>query len=322
MFRYEDGMKKPLIILTGPTSVGKTETSIQLAKAVNAEIISADSMQVYKQMDIGTAKITKEEMGGVLHHLIDVLQPDEPFHVARFKQMAMEAMEEIYQRNRIPILVGGTGFYIQALLYDIDFVQAKGDEAYRVELEELAQKYGAKHLHDMLRDVDVESAKTIHQNNIKRVIRALEYFKETKTPISAHNEQQRQNESPYHFIYFVLNDERDKLYERINQRVDKMMSAGLLEEVKELKARGYERDLVSMQGIGYKEIYAYLDGECTLDKAIEQIKLDTRHFAKRQVTWFKREKDVMWINKENFNHDGDKILKHLLTVIEERKIIQ
>jgi tRNA dimethylallyltransferase len=315
-------MKKPLIILTGPTSVGKTETSIQLAKAVNAEIISADSVQVYKQMNIGSAKITAEEMDGVPHHLIDVLEPDEPFHVERFKRMAMEAMDKIYQKNRIPIVVGGTGFYIQALLYDIDFAQAKEDMAYRMELEELATKHGAIYLHDMLRNVDSISAEAIHPNNIKRVIRALEYFKETKTPISAHNEQQRQNESPYRFAYFVLNDERDKLYERINQRVDKMMETGLLEEVKSLQAQGYGRDLVSMQGIGYKEIYAYLDGECTLDKAIEQIKLDTRHFAKRQVTWFKREKDVMWINKDNFGYNGDKILDHLLSIVKEREIIQ
>jgi len=315
-------MKKPLIILTGPTSVGKTETSIQLAKAVNAEIISADSVQVYKQMNIGSAKITAEEMDGVPHHLIDVLEPDEPFHVERFKRMAMEAMDKIYQKNRIPIVVGGTGFYIQALLYDIDFAQAKEDMAYRMELEELATKHGAIYLHDMLRNVDSISAEAIHPNNIKRVIRALEYFKETKTPISAHNEQQRQNESPYRFVYFVLNDERDKLYERINQRVDKMMETGLLEEVKSLQAQGYGRDLVSMQGIGYKEIYAYLDGECTLDKAIEQIKLDTRHFAKRQVTWFKREKDVMWINKDNFGYNGDKILDHLLSIVKEREIIQ
>ena len=322
MFKYGDRMKKPLIILTGPTSVGKTKSSINLAKTINAEIISADSVQVYKQMDIGSAKITKEEMQGIPHHLIDVLEPNDAFHVERFKRMALEAMEQIYQNKRIPILVGGTGFYIQALLYDIDFAQAKEDTVYRKELEELAQKHGVLYLHDMLRSVDVLSAKTIHPNNTKRVIRALEYFKKTGMLLSKHNEVQRQNTSPYNFVYFVLNDERDKLYTRINQRVDSMVNMGLIDEIKALKQNGFTRDLVSMQGIGYKEIYAYLEGECSLDKAIEQIKLDTRHFAKRQLTWFRREKDVEWVNKNDFAYDDEKILQYLLEIARERKIIQ
>ena len=315
-------MKKPLIILTGPTSVGKTKLSIDLAKAVDAEIISADSIQVYKQMNIGSAKITTEEMQGISHHLIDVLEPNEAFHVARFKEMALEAMEGIYKRNRIPILVGGTGFYIQALLYDIDFTQTKEDTTYRQELEQMAKVQGAEYLHDMLRRVDVVSADTIHPNNVKRVIRALEYFKETKTPISKHNEVQRQNESPYAFAYFVLEDMRERLYERINERVDKMIEAGLVEEVRALQKKGLRRDLVSMQGIGYKEIYAYLDKECSLEEAIEQIKLDTRHFAKRQITWFKREKEVTWVNKQEFEYDDTRILQHLLEVMREREIIR
>ena len=315
-------MKKPLIILTGPTSVGKTEVSIDLAKAVNAEIISADSIQVYKQMNIGSAKIRTEDMQGVPHHLIDVLEPDDAFHVERFKRMALEAMEDIYKRNRIPILVGGTGFYIQALLYDINFAQAKEDSAYRQELDQIAKMQGVQYLHDMLRKVDALSADTIHPNNVKRVIRALEYFKETKTPISKHNEVQRQNESPYQFVYFVLDDVRDKLYARINERVDKMIKAGLVEEVKALQKNGFARELVSMQGIGYKEIYAYLYKECSLEKAVEQIKLDTRHFAKRQITWFKREKEVTWVNKQEFEYDDMRILQYLLEVIRKREIIQ
>ena len=313
-------MKKPLIILTGPTAVGKTAASIGLAKAIGGEIISADSMQVYRHMDIGSAKIRPEEMQGVPHHLIDVLEPEEAFHVVRFQQMAKEAMEGIYEKGRIPIVVGGTGFYIQALLYDIAFGENEEDRSYRKELEELAKKEGAETLHAMLAQVDEKAALEIHANNVKRVIRALEFYHQTGQKISEHNEEERKKESAYNSAYFVLNDERSHLYDRINRRVDLMFEAGLVEEVRALKNRGYTRDMVSMQGLGYKEIFACLDGECTLEEAKEIIKRDTRHFAKRQITWFKRERDVICIEKQAYGYKEEKILERMLEELKERRI--
>ena len=311
-------MKKPLIILTGPTAVGKTKASIGLAKALNGEIISADSMQVYKHMDIGSAKIRPEEMQGIKHYLIDELEPDEEFHVVRFQEMAKKALEEIYAKNKIPIVVGGTGFYIQALLYDIDFTENVEDTEYRKELEQLAAEKGADALHEMLRKVDPASAEAIHANNVKRVIRALEFHKQTGGKISEHNEQERAKSSPYDFCYFVLNDERERLYERINLRIDQMLDDGLVEEVMSLKDQGYTKEMVSMQGLGYKEILDYLNGNCTLEEAIYILKRDTRHFAKRQLTWFRRERDVIWVSKNEHNYDEDKILNVMLDHIKER----
>lgn len=311
-------MKKPLIILTGPTAVGKTKASIGLAKALNGEIISADSMQVYKHMDIGSAKIRPEEMQGVKHYLVDVLEPDEEFHVVRFQQMAKQAMEEIYAKGKVPIVVGGTGFYIQALLYDIDFTENEEDTEYRRELEEIVKEKGAEYLHGMLREVDPASADTIHANNVKRVIRALEFHKLTGQKISEHNEKERKKESPYEFCYFVLNDDRKLLYDKIDLRIDQMMEEGLLEEVQALKDRGCTKDMVSMQGLGYKEILDYLNGECTLEEAIYVLKRDTRHFAKRQLTWFRRERDVIWIDKKDYEHDEGKILDTMLSYVKER----
>lgn len=311
-------MKRPLIILTGPTAVGKTKASISLAKAIGGEIISADSMQVYKEMDIGSAKIRPEEMEGIPHYLVDVLEPDEEFHVVRFQQMAKEAMAKIYAAGHIPIVVGGTGFYIQALLYDIDFTENDGDTAFRTEMEEFAAEHGADALHDKLREVDPVSADTIHANNVKRVIRALEFYYQTGKKISEHNEEERQKDSPYDFVYFVLNDERSNLYDRINLRVDLMVKEGLLEEVNALKNKGYTKDMVSMQGLGYKEVLDYLDGELSLEEAIYRIKRDTRHFAKRQITWFKRERCVTWINKQEFDYNEDAILAEMLNTIKEK----
>lgn len=304
--------KKPLVVLTGPTAVGKTKASIGLAKEIRGEIISADSMQVYRHMDIGSAKIKKEEMDGIKHYLIDVLEPEEEFHVVRFQQMAKEAMEEIYATGHIPIIAGGTGFYIQALLYDIDFEEGEQDTAFRERLEVYAKVHGAQALHEKLKEVDPKSAKEIHANNVKRVIRAIEFYEQTGIPISEHNEKEKQKCSPYDFRYFVLNDERAHLYERINARVDEMIQQGLVEEVRALKERGCTKDMVSMQGLGYKEILEYLEGECTLEDAIYRLKRDTRHFAKRQITWFKREKDVIWVDKREFNYDEKKILDTML----------
>ena len=305
-------MKKPFVVLAGPTAVGKTKMSICLAKAIGGEIISADSMQVYRHMDIGSAKIRPEEMEGVPHHLIDVLEPSEEFHVVKFQQMAKEAMTGIYDRGHIPILTGGTGFYIQAVLYDIDFTKESGDDAYRKELEDFAERSGAEALHERLAAVDPRAAKDIHPHNIKRVIRALEYHHQTGDLISRHNEQERQKESPYDASYFVLNDDRQKLYRQIDRRVDLMIKAGLVDEVQALKDMGCTSSMVSMQGLGYKEILAYLDGVLSLDDAIYRIKRDTRHFAKRQITWFKREKDVIWVDKPDFDYDEEKILAFML----------
>ncbi len=314
-------MKKPLVILTGPTAVGKTKASIGLAKAIGGEIISADSMQVYKQMDIGSAKIKPSEMDGIPHYLVDILEPDEEFHVVLFQQMAKQAIQKIYEKGKIPILVGGTGFYIQAVLYDIDFSENEKDTSYREELEKLAQTKGAEYLHDLLREVDEKSAQDIHANNVKRVIRALEYFHQTGEKISEHNEEQRKKVSPYNFSYFVLNDERAHLYEKINLRVDQMINEGLVSEVQSLKEQGYTRDMVSMQGLGYKEMLDYLDNKCSLEEAVEIIKRDTRHFAKRQITWFKRESDVTWIDKKEYEYNEERILKAMLQELKERGII-
>jgi tRNA dimethylallyltransferase len=310
----------PLIVLAGPTAVGKTALSIALAKAVGGEIISCDSMQVYKYMDIGSAKITPEEMQGVPHYLVDVLEPDEEFHVAKFVSMAKEAMQEIYAKGHIPIAVGGTGFYIQALLYDTDFTEEEKDDAYRQELEDYAATYGNEALFQKLREVDPASCLTIHPNNRKRVIRALEYYKLHQSPISAHNEQQHQKTSPYNFCYFVLNDDREKLYAGIDKRVDAMMEQGLWQEVQQLYDRGYRKDMVSMQGLGYKELLDVVTGEDTLEHAIYKIKRDTRHFAKRQLTWFRSKEEVIWINKPEFDYDPEKILAFMEDRLQENKI--
>lgn len=313
--------QKPMIILTGPTSVGKSALSVELAKKINGAVISADSMQVYRHMDIGSAKITPEEMQGVTHYMIDELEPDEEFHVVRFVTMAKEYLKEIYADGKIPIIAGGTGFYIQALLYDIDFTEQQCDETYRRQLEDLAREHGAEYLHGILREVDPASAEAIHANNIKRVIRALEFYHLSGKKISEHNETERQKQSPYNFAYFVLTDERAKLYERIDRRVDAMIEAGLVEEVKKLKSLGCSREMVSMQGLGYKEILAYLDGGCTLEEAVYIIKRETRHFAKRQLTWFKREQDVIWLDKQAFGYDDAAILKDMISILEEKEII-
>lgn len=313
--------QKPMIILTGPTAVGKSALSVELAKKINGAVISADSMQVYRHMDIGSAKIMPEEMQGITHYMIDELEPDEEFHVVRFTTMAKEYLKEIYAAGKIPIIAGGTGFYIQALLYDIDFTEQQCDEAYRRQLEEQAKEHGAGYLHEMLRKVDPASAEAIHANNVKRVIRALEFYHLSGQKISEHNETERQKQSPYNFAYFVLNDERAKLYERIDKRVDAMIEAGLVNEVQKLKDMGCSREMVSMQGLGYKEILAYLDSEYTLEEAVYIIKRETRHFAKRQLTWFKRERDVIWLDKQTFGYDDAAILTDMISILQEKEII-
>ncbi len=315
--------RKNLIVLTGPTAAGKTALSIRLAKAVGGEIISADSMQVYRHMDIGSAKVTHEEMDGVRHHLIDVLEPAEEFHVVKFQEMAKEAIKEIYDKGKIPILVGGTGFYIQSVLYDIDFTQTNEDEDFREQLENLAKEKGNEVLFEKLRRIDPKACENLHPNNVKRVIRAIEFYEKSGGKrISEHNEKQHEKLSPYCYTYFVLTDDRAVLYEKINRRVDDMLENGLVEEVKNLKKMGCSKDLVSMQGLGYKEILDYLEGACTLEDAVYRIKRDTRHFAKRQITWFKRERDVIWVSRQDFRaEDGkedERILAYMLQTLRER----
>ena len=308
--------KPPLIILTGPTAVGKTGLSIALAKRVGGEIISADSMQVYRGMDVGTAKVTKEEMDGVPHHLIDILEPTEAFDVTMFQRLAGKAVQEILERGHLPILVGGTGFYIQALLYGIDFTDEEDSETprgeLRRELECIAETpEGLESLVEELRRVDPKALDTIHPNNKKRVIRAVEYYRIHKTPISAHNEAEREKSSIYNSRYFVLTMNREKLYQRIEQRIDLMLEQGLVEEVRRLHAAGCGKEHISMQGIGYKEILEYLDGEVTYEEAVTRLKTNTRHYAKRQLTWFRREKDVVWLNKDELGSD-EEILQIIL----------
>ncbi|WP_105616054.1 tRNA (adenosine(37)-N6)-dimethylallyltransferase MiaA [Vallitalea okinawensis] len=308
--------KKPMIIIAGPTAVGKTSTSIQLAKRIGGEIISADSMQVYKAMDIGTAKIKEEEMDGVPHYLLDELNPDDPFSVADFQRLAKQYYDDIISRGKIPIIVGGTGFYLQSIIYDIDFNEMEPDHEYRNELTILAGKEGTKVVHKLLREVDEVSANAIPHQNLKRVIRALEYYKQAGEPISLHNNREREKETPYDLAFFVLNMNREKLYERINMRVDMMLDEGLLDEVRSLLDQGYDWDLVSMKGLGYKEFKGYFDGTQSLEEAIDILKRDTRHFAKRQLTWFRRESNVTWIDVEQLGLNATKVTDFMMHYIE------
>ncbi len=309
--------KQKLIVLTGPTAVGKSKLSIELAKRIGGEIISADSMQVYKYMDIGTDKISTEKMEGVPHHLIDILDPSENFNVFLFQKLVKEAICDISGRGKIPIIVGGTGFYIQAVLYDIDFTETDEDTSIRNELEETAKNGETEALFNELKEIDPKSADIIHVNNVKRVIRALEYYKKTGRPISEHNEEQHQRTSPYDFKYFVLTDDREVLYSRIDKRVDLMIEEGLEEEVRKLLEMNIDRSATSMQGLGYREMLGYLDGEYDLERAVYLIKRNTRHFAKRQLTWFRREKDVRWIDKREFGRDDERILEEMIRIYKD-----
>jgi len=310
--------KRPVIVLTGPTAVGKTALSVALAKRVGGEILSADSMQVYRGMDIGSAKIREEEMDGVRHHLIDVLDPEEAFDVFTFQRLAKAAMEDIWAAGHIPLIVGGTGFYIQSVIYDIDFTDQETEPEYRAYLESLS----TDELHGMLQACDPASAEAIHPNNRKRTIRAIEFYHATGGRISEHNQEQRVKESPYNFAYFVLNDDRRRVYERIDRRVDLMLEEGLEAEVRSLKDRGLTADMVSMQGLGYKEMLAYLNGEITsFDECVRLIKRNTRHFAKRQLTWFRRERDVIWVRRPEFGDSDEAMLAYMMDVLASRHIL-
>jgi len=312
---------KPLVIIAGPTAVGKTKLSVMLAQNIGGEIISADSMQVYRHMDIGSAKIMPDEMQGIVHYGIDILEPEDEYNVCKFQAMAKDAVSQIIQNGNIPIIAGGTGFYIQSVLYDIDFTKEKNTKI-RQKLEELAVQKGAEYLHEELRKVDPVSADVIHANNVKRVIRALEFYHLNHAPISRHNETEREKSAAYNNAFFVLTQNRQILYERIDKRVDLMVEQGLVQEVAKLKDMGLSRNNISMQGLGYKEILDYLDDIISLEEAIYRIKRDTRHFAKRQLTWFKREKDIIWVDRDNFKDDENKILSYMMDKIQERGIVK
>lgn len=316
-------MKKPLVIIAGPTAVGKTDISIKLAKQINGEIISADSVQVYKYMDVGSAKIKKEEMQDVKHYMIDELEPDEEFNVFVFLKKAKEYIEEIYAKNKIPIIVGGTGFYIQSIIKDIDFVSEDIEKSEKIkkEVEDIYACQGEDGLFELLKEIDYESSLIIHKNNVKKVQRAITYYKLTGEKISKHNEEQKEKESPYNYAFFVLNNERKILYDNIDKRVDKMLKDDLILEVKTLLEKGYSRELTSMQALGYKEIISYLNKEISLEEAIFILKRDTRHFAKRQLTWFRREKDVNIIDYSEFENKQLAYNK-MLEILKEKRIIE
>lgn len=310
---------KNLLIIAGPTAVGKTEISIKLAKEINGEIISCDSMQIYKDMDIGSAKISKDEMDGVRHYLIDIIEPNEEFSVAAFKENAENIIEDIYKREKVPMVVGGTGLYINSLIFNYSFGDTSKDEEYRKELEKVANEKGKDYVHNMLKDIDVESYKKLYPNDLKRVIRALEVYKVTGKTMSKYLSEQKIYDIPYNVHYYVLNMNRENLYERINKRVDIMMEKGLLNEVKELKDKGYTKDMQSMKGIGYKELLLYLDGEISLECAVDMIKQFSRNYAKRQLTWFRKDKRVVWIDKDNFTND-EEIVKFIKKDFKKREL--
>jgi tRNA dimethylallyltransferase len=294
--QQEISNKPNIVILVGPTAVGKTDVSIAAAKALNGEIISADSAQVYKYMDIGTAKISYSEMQGIKHHMIDEVTPDQSFSVAQFRDKADHYIHQITHKGKLPIVTGGTGLYINSLLNNLDFTKSVGDEDFRQRMQELADNKGNEYLHEMLKTIDEESYRRLHANDVRRVIRALEVYEYTGKTISHFQEESKKIPPRYHAAYVGLTMDRQKLYERINQRVDTMLEKGLIEEVKKLLNMGYSRDLVSMQALGYKEIVQYLEGEISLEEAVFILKRDSRHYAKRQLTWFRRDERIKWFD--------------------------
>lgn len=302
---------KNVIVIVGPTASGKTKLSIELAKAVNGEIISADSMQIYKYMDIGTAKPDEEEKSGIQHYLMDEVYPDEEFSVAKYQELAYSYIEKVLAKGKVPIVVGGTGLYINSLLYNINFSETISDWELRDRLKKEADEKGNQYLHDKLREIDPEAADRIHVNDTKRIIRAIEVYEHTKKPISYHQEVSRQDPPRYNYIIIGLRMDREKLYERINKRVDIMFEKGLIDEVKKLVEMGYDKNSIAMQGIGYKEVLSYLKGEISMEELVYLIKLGTRHYAKRQITWFKRIENIFWVDVEE-----ETTLSHILKIIE------
>ncbi|SNR88041.1 tRNA dimethylallyltransferase [Anaerovirgula multivorans] len=306
--------KKKLLIIAGPTAVGKTDTSIELARRLNGEIISADSMQIYKYMDIGTAKPAPEEMKGVPHHLIDIIDPDQEYSVAVFQKEARKLITEINHKHRLPIVVGGTGLYVNSIIYDMDFTSTVSNWDLRNQLQEEALEYGNEYIHNKLKAIDPQAAERIHKNNVKRVIRAIEVFNESGDSIGDFHKDVKFN-NEYDLVLIGLTRDRQELYERVNQRVDIMMNNGLIEEVKSLIDLGYSEDLVAFKGLGYKEIISHLKGEYSLIEAIEILKRDTRRYAKRQLTWFKRLEKMKWYNLSEYT-SNEKLIDNIMEYVE------
>ncbi|AUG57623.1 tRNA (adenosine(37)-N6)-dimethylallyltransferase MiaA [Acetivibrio saccincola] len=298
-----------VVVIIGPTASGKTKVSIELAKEIQGEIISADSMQVYKYMNIGTAKPTKEEMAGIKHYLIDEVEPSEEFNVVKYQKLAYKYTEEILKKGKVPIVCGGTGLYINSLVYNIEFADTICDWDLRERLAKEAKKYGNEYVYNKLKAIDPKAAEKIHMNNVKRVIRAIEVYTHTKKPISLHQEESLNNPPKYNYIIIGLTKEREKLYEDIEKRVDLMMEQGLVEEVKNLMEMGYDKNTIAMQGLGYKEIISYLKGEISKEEAVYILKRDTRRYAKRQITWFKKLKNVYWIKVDEIKKEKEIIEK-------------
>ncbi len=309
--------KTNLIVVVGPTAIGKTKISIELAKILNGEIVSADSMQVYKYMDIGTAKPTLEERQGISHHILDVVEPDQDFNVAIYQKIAKEAIDHIYEKDKLPIVVGGSGLYINSIVYPLDFTDAKEDQELRDKLYRVVDKKGNLFLHQKLMKVDPVTGKKVHPNDVKRIVRAMEIYHLTGKPMSEYRQNLKNAEIPYELAMIGLTMDRSKLYDRINRRVDEMIQKGLVYEVQELLNKGYGKDLISMQGLGYKELIEYIEGKSSLEEAVEIIKRDTRRFAKRQLTWFRKDKRIYWIDIEDFP-DEDSLKAHLFHHIIEK----
>ncbi len=314
-------MRKPLIVLTGPTASGKTSLAVALANKIGGEIISGDSMQVYKHMDIGTAKVTEAEKDGVPHYMIDEFEPDQECSVALFQKKVKAYMDDIYSRGKIPMIVGGTGFYIRAITHNIEFQEIDTDMEIRNRLMAEAKEHGEEYLHNKLQEVDPVSAQNVHANNVQRVARALEYYEKTGEQISKHNEEEKTRETPYNLVFFGLNMERELLYSRIEQRVDQMLEEGLLAEAKSIYDKGYSKDLPSMRGIGYKEFYPYFEHTQSLESCVEILKQNTRHYAKRQLTWLRHQVKPIWINVDEYHFNAEEILKVLASHVEENNII-
>lgn len=289
-------MGNKIIVIVGPTAVGKTYVSVELAKRLNSEVVSADSMQIYKEMDIGTAKITKNEMHGITHHMIDIVRPDENYSVSEFNTDAEHIIDRLLLNNTVPIVVGGSGLYVNSLIYDLDFSKAKSNEKLRDYYDYYHREHGEDALYDKLMKIDPAAAEKIHKNNVKRVIRALEVYDITGVKFSELNTDIRKPSDKYECILVGLSMDRKILYERINERVDKMISEGLIDEVKNLLNKGYQKDLTSMKAIGYKEIIDYLEGSVSLEEAVSILKRNTRRFAKRQYTWFLKDENVKWFD--------------------------
>ena len=311
-------MKKKIILIVGPTASGKTFASVEIARYINSEIISADSMQIYRHMDIGTAKVTEEEKKGILHHMIDIANPDDSYTVSEFKDGVERIIERLHSENKIPVIAGGTGLYVNSIIYDLDFSNTVSDPVIRQEFEGLLEEKGKEHLHEILESIDPVSAGKIHCNNVKRVIRALEVYRITGVPFSEQNTDFRKNSKQYDFIIIGLDMDRKILYERINERVDEMIEAGLVEEVEYLMKNGYNKDLQSMQGIGYKEIAGFLDSEITLEESVRLIKRNSRRLAKRQFTWFRPDNRIKWINVDPENKI--KLIEEIKIYLSERGI--